>query len=406
MEHAIEEPGKHLAALQNFIGFEVPVILKESSSPATVTTVIDERAYRVRQEIYKGHLVYADAHAHTRYLASRQLTLLDLVDQLLEYTQPIHLYSTLAHRTVADEICQHLYRALESLLDYTVILASGQIDPGLPMPPAVCALFQQLLGSDLGALRGRLAELHVSQGLIDIALLPFEKLWRENNVTFHTAVYLRELKQKLQALAGGEQRSPGDGDMLALLVKQNFNEPAFVDYYYQVIEGQLETITSPEARLHGLHDHKSRLARLSYNTRIAWHADQPSVRQQLMEGLDGAIAAQMIPIPATLSTTYTSDPGDYEIPDGPQAAHALMLHMHPAVFGALANAAHERGHIYLGERDKQRAGLLASIRSSISRLATETIRRAFNEAEACRKAVAYLQDLIEYLKLKIEKLEK
>ena len=420
MEHAIYAPGKHLAALQNLIEVHVRGVVNhlppsEELAPANraalldfMCPIIDEYVARARHELYKEHRAHADACAQANYLALGQDILLELIGHLLEYTQPIQLYRTLSHRTLTDDICRDIYQSLESLLNYTVVkLADGQIDPGLPLPPAACMLYQQMLGSELIALRERLVELHVSAGLIDIVLLPFEELWREDYVTFYTAVYLRALKQKLQALAG-TQRSPGDGDMLDLLVVHNFNEPAFVAYYHQVIEGELETSTSPEARLRRLHDYKNRLARLSYGTGLAWHPrpHQPSVRQQLTEWLDMVIAGPVIPIPSTISPPFTSDHEEYEIPDGLQAAHALMLHLHPAVFGAIVNAAHERGHIYLGEKDKQRAGLLARIRSSIANLAAETIRRAFNEVDACRKAVAYLQDLIDYLKIKIEKLEK
>jgi hypothetical protein len=135
MEHAIEEPGKHLAALHHFIAVELPVILKKLSSPDTLIAKMDALTYPVHQEVYKGHLAHADAPAHTRYLALRQLNLLELVDHLLLHTQPIQLYSTLSHRTPSDDICRNLYRRLDSLLHYTVMkLANGQIDPGLRLP--------------------------------------------------------------------------------------------------------------------------------------------------------------------------------------------------------------------------------------------------------------------------------
>jgi hypothetical protein len=410
MEHAIEEPGKHLAALQKFIAVEVPVLLKESPSADTLTIVIDERVYQVRQEIYKGHLAHADAHAHTRYLALRQLTLLELVGHLLDYTQPIQLYSTLSHRTPTDDICRHLYRSLESLLNYTVeILANGQIDPGLTLPPAACMLYQHMLGSDLVALRDRFAALHVSPRLIDMVLLPFETLRHEDYITYRTAVYLRALKQKLQALAGGEQQSPGDGDMLALLLVQNFNEPRFVEYYHQVIEGQLETRTSREASLDALRDYKSRLARLSQSTRLAWHPDQPSVRQQIIESLDKLIAATgpVIPVAHVVSAPQvSSDEEDYDISDGVPAADALMHYIHPAIFGAIANAAHELRVIHLGDSDKQRAEQISQIPSPSKRVTAETILRAFDEEKACRNAVLCLEKLGSHLEAKIKKYEK
>jgi hypothetical protein len=62
----------------------LPVILKESPAVDTLTTEIDDLAYQVHQELYKGHLAHADAPAHTRYLALRQLTLLELVGHLVE----------------------------------------------------------------------------------------------------------------------------------------------------------------------------------------------------------------------------------------------------------------------------------------------------------------------------------
>jgi hypothetical protein len=407
MEHAIEEPGKHLAALQKFIAAEVPVILKESPAPDTLTSVIDERVYRVRQEIYKGHLAHADAQAHTRYLALRQLTLLELVGHLLEYTRPIQLYSTLSHRTPTDDICRHLYRRLESLLNYTVeILANGQIDPGLTLPPAAYILYQHMLGSGLVALRERFAALHVSPRLIDMVLLPFEDLRHDDYITFHTAVYLRALKQKLQALAGGEQQSPGDGDMLDLLVAQNFNEPRFVDYYHQVMEGQLETRTSWEARLDQLRDYKIRLAHYTYSTRLAWRPDQPSVRQQLTEWLDKGMAATAPVIPVANAVgvpKVSSDEDDYDIPDGVLAADALMYYIHPAIFGTIANAAHKLGIIHLGDTDKQRAALISQIPSFAKRVKAETILRAFDDETACRKALPYVEQLASHLRAKIKK---
>ncbi|MBT1711932.1 hypothetical protein KK062_27060 [Fulvivirgaceae bacterium PWU5] len=411
MEHAIEEPGKHLAALQKFIAVEVPVILKESPSADTLATVIDERFYQVRQEIYKGHLAHADAHAHTRYLALRQLTVLELVGHLLEHTQPIQLYSTLSHRTLTDDICRHLYRSLESLLNYTVeILANGQIDPGLFLPPAACMLYQQMLGGDLVALRDRFAALHVSPRLIDIVLEPFEELRHKDYITFYHAVYLRALKKELQALAGGKQQSTGDGDVLRLLVAHNFNEPAFVTYCLEVMEGQLETCTSPEARLLRLREYKSRLVLSFSSTRLAWHPDphQHSVRQQIMESLDALIAATapVLPINNAVSALQrSSDAEDYDIPDGMSVANALTHYMHPAVFGAIANAAHELRVIHLGDNDKQRAERISQIPSPSKRVSAETILRAFNEEKACRKALHYVEKLGSHLKVQIKKYE-
>jgi hypothetical protein len=403
MEHAIEEPGKHLAALHHFIAVELPVILKKSSSPDTLPAKMDALTYQVHQEVYKGHLAHADAPAHTRYLALRQLNLLELVGHLLEHTQPIQLYRTLSHRTPTDDICRHLYGRLESVLQYTVEkLADGQIDPGLTLPPATCMLYQHMLGSDLGALRDRFVALHISPRLIDMVLLPFEKLRREDYITYHTAVYLRDLKQQLLALAGGDQQSPGDGDMLALLVAHNFNEPAFVAYYHQVIEGQLETRTSPEDRLAGLRDYRSRLAHPAYSTRLAWHHDQPSVRQQLMKWLDETLAVPAVPANNTVSAPDSEPAEEY---DDTSSADEFMLYMHPVIFGAIANAAHQRKIIHLGHTDQQRAEQLSRIPSSVKRVAPGTIRRGFTEVEVCRKGLVYVDNIGEQLRDTIKKFE-
>jgi hypothetical protein len=416
MEHAIHEPGEHLAALHKIITVDVRVALNQLPSPDAaqldrIATTLDEYVARTRYELYQGSRAHADARAEAGYLGSCQYTLLELIGHLLEYTQPIQLYSTLSHRTVTDDICKHIYRRLESLLNYTVVkLSAGQIDPGLPLPPAACLLYQHMLGSDLVALRERFAALHVSPRLIDIVLLPFEKFGDEGYITFHDAVYLRAFKEKLQALAGGKQQSPGDGDMLAMLVAHNFNEPAFIDYYHQVVEGELETSPSREDRLLRLRKYKSRLARSSYSTRLTWHPDphQPSVRQQIMESLDALIAATAPVIRinnAVSAPQLSSDEEDYEIPDGVPAADELMHYMHPAVFGAIANAAHELRVIHLGDNDKQRAERISQIPSPSKRVSAETILRAFNEEKACRKALLYVEDLRNHFKAKIKKYE-
>jgi hypothetical protein len=215
-----------------------------------------------------------------------------------------------------------------------------------------------------------------------MVLLPFEALRHEDYITFHTAVYLRALKQKLHELAGGKQQSPGDGDILRLLVAHNFNEPALVTYCLEVMEGQLETCTSPGARILRLHEYKSRLAGLSYSTGLAWHPDphQPSVRQQIMESLDALISATAPVIPINNSESapqLSSDEEDYDIPNGVPAADELMHYMHPAILGAIANAAHELRVIHLGDSDKQRAERISQIPSPSKRVTAETILRAF-----------------------------
>ena len=83
----------------------------------------------------------------------------------------------------------------------------------------------------------------------------------------------------------------------------------------------------------------------------------------------------------------------------------LIFHIHPTVSGAIANAFHEPRYIFLGDTDKQRAALLSRIASSIGRVAPETIRRAFNNVEACRKALICLDAVANHLKEIIKKYE-
>jgi hypothetical protein len=422
MEHDTHVPGKHLAALQNIIEVHVGGVLKqlpppEALSPANtaalldfVCPIIDEYFARARYELYQECRTHADVRAQVVYLASRQYTLLELTGHLLQHTQPIQLFSRLSHCTLTDDICKHIYRRLDSLLNYTVVsLAAGQIDPALPVPPTACILYQHMLGSDLIALRERLVALHISPDLIDIVVQPFEALRHEDDVTFYTAVYLCALKQKLQEFAGGNQPSPGDGDVLRLLVAYNFNEPAFIAYCHQVMKGQLETTTSPDAHLRRLHDYKIRLAGLSYSTGLSLNPHQPSVCQQLTEWLGVVIAAPASMIPtdkaASAARIESDEQEDYDIPNGVPAADELMHYMHPGILGAIANAAHELRVIHLGNTDQQRAERIAQIPSSSKRVKAETILRAFNEEKACRKALLYVEELGNHFKAKIKKYE-
>jgi hypothetical protein len=158
-----------------------------------------------------------------------------------------------------------------------------------------------------------------------------------------------------------------------------------------------------------LHDYQIRLAGLSYSSGLAWHPDphQPSVRQQLTEWLDLVIAA---PVPLRHNHVVSmarieSDEEDYDIPDGVPAADELMHYMHPGIFGAIANAAHELRVIQLGKTDQQRAERISQIPSSSKRVKAETILRAFNEEKVCRKALLYVEDLRDHLNAKIKKYE-
>ncbi|MBT1688286.1 hypothetical protein [Dawidia soli] len=412
MEHDIDEPGEHLAALQKIIAVDVRIVLKQLPPPTAlppadraallhfVCPIIDEYAARVRYELFKE--CRAHAHAQVRYLASRQHALLELIDHLLQHTQSIQLYSTLSHRTVADDICRHTYRVLERLLDYTVTLAGGQIDPGLPMPPGACALYQQMLGSDLAALRDRLMALQVSPGLIDIALKPFESLRHADDLTFYTAVYLRAFKEKLQQLAFGNQPTSGDGDVIRTLIALNLNDPACISYCVRIMADQLQTSTSPEARLGQLHDYKLRLAGLPSSTDLAWHPYKPSVQQQLAKWL---AEVSVVPAP-TIHTPRAEIPHELasdEAYDDMAAKDGLMFHIRPVIAGAIANAAHVQGIIHLGDTDVLRSERLSRIPSSVNRVAPETIRRGFTDAAVCRKALLYWEQIGNHLREIVKK---
>lgn len=412
MEHDIDEPGEHLAALQRIIAVDVRIVLKQLPPPTAlpsadraallhfVCPIIDEYAARVRYELFKE--CRAHAHAQVRYLASRQYALLELIDPLLQHTQSIQLYSTLSHRTVTDDICRHTYRVLERLLEYTVTLAGGQIDPGLPMPPGACALYQQMLGSDLAALRDRLAALQVSPGLIDITLKPFESLRHADDLTFYTAVYLRAFKEKLQQLAFGHQPASGDGDVLRTLIALNLNDPAFIAYCVRIMADQLQTCTSPEARQGQLHDYKLRLAGLSCFTDQAWHPYKPGVQQQLATWLAEVMAVPAPTIHTTPAESLHAPVSDEEY-DDIAAKDGWMFCIRPVIAGAIANAAHVQGIIHLDDTDVLRSERLARIPSSANRVAPETIRRGFTDAAVCRKALLYWEQIGDHLKEIIKK---
>jgi hypothetical protein len=426
MEHDTHSPGEHLAALQKIITADIRVALNQLPSPDAaqldrICTTLDECVARLRHEMFTESRAHANARAEASYLASCQYTLLELIGHLLEYTQPIQLFSTLSRSTLTDDICKHIYRRLESLLNYTVVdLAAGRIDRGLPLPPAACMLYQHMLGSDLGALRDRFVALHVSPRLIDMVLQPFEDLRHEDYTTFYTAVYLRALKQELRELAGGKQQSPGDGDMLALLAAHNFNAPKFIDYYHQVIEGQLETSTSPGDRLLRLREYKSLLARSSYSTRLAWHPDpdQPSVRQQITESLDALIAATA---PVTRVTNAVSAPRaapedeeeeeeeaeEKEMDaDSAYSPNDFTLRISPKVLAAIANAARMLRYIFWGNDGKHIAEMVACIASVDGPLSKETVRRGLSELVTMRQAREVLQSIIDFFDRRIKAKEK
>ncbi|MBT1689223.1 hypothetical protein [Dawidia soli] len=299
MEHFIRRAGGPLPALRQVIETDVgksifyQVTQQDAAADAslldTVTEGLGEFFDHLFPALHRAYHEQPDEPAQRRYLAECQRTLLRLAGHLLQYTQPVHLYATLSRRGFRDVCCHQIYRALDRLLRYTVELADGQIDPTLPLLDATRTVLQGHLVSDLVALREHLARRHVSPKLIGIVLAPFEALPRTATVTFYMLYYLRTLKEALLhgPLPGHE--TTGDESVLELLAAYNFNAPELIAYCRRIVNNQLETCRSYEARLAQLYDYQVALATLPRLTPPGMVA-APTQRARTAHGLADAPA--------------------------------------------------------------------------------------------------------------------
>lgn len=431
MEQYIERAGGPLPALRQIIETDIGHLLHRSlphinAAPhreraavlQTVTDTLDEFFHCIAYKLYQAHHALSDTPAQRRYLSEYQHTVLELLGHLLRYTQPAQLHSRHAPRNFKDACCHHLYRALDSLLEYTLRLDGGQPDPGLPLPPTARTLLQEMIVGDLVALRQHLEQLHVSPGLIDITLAPFEALPQDYSVTFYQVHYLRTLKQALLQPPLPGYDPTGDGRVCWALVAQNFNAPAFIAYCQGLAEARLKTCPSPEAWRRELHHCKTRLATYPCSSPLAWHPGHPGVREQLIGWLDAQLAAPADASDPAHAVTFASSgiraSGNEVIAEkendtaGPYPSNRFMLQVPPKILAVIANAARILRYILWGEDGKHIAEMVARIPSVHGPQNSDTLRRGLNELATIRQARDLLQKIIDFLdeqiKAKEEKL--
>ncbi len=366
-----------------------------------VTDTLDEFFYCLESTLFQTYYALPDEGAQHRHLAEYQRTLLQLLGHLLRYTSPGSLRSKLPPQKFQDACCHYLYRALNGLLEYTIQLAGGRLNPNTPLPPTARTLLQEIIAGDVVALRQHLEEIHVSPGLAEITLAPFEALRDTHSVSFYKVHYLRTLQQAfLQPPLPGHE-STGNDRVCWTLVTQNFNDPRFIAWFYHAADHELTACSSPEARHRMLDRYKTRLVTDPRTTLLAWQPQDASVREQLTVWLEHrpTTPANGVDPPPVLASSDADASGGLE--EEAITIDFTLRNMSPQVFAVIANAARILRFIFWGKDGKDIADMVSRIPSVNRLLNSETVRRGLSDLATMRAArellkviVAYFDDLI------------
>lgn len=230
--------------LRHFITEEIPHVVSinypvDAAMVAGTCEILDAEAGNIKQRLSRAHFTIYAAPSLKIYVQYHQHTLMELVDNLLQYADARQLLEDTDTSGTAS-ICQHLYVILQDLLAFLESNFSDYYNHEVWITPSYSSIqicyFQYRETKSYSVLLRHKLDSH----LINLVLEPLRDFIENrtpNRINYSTIAYLKELQE--QILAFSHPARTAQAGLYTMLLSLNFNS---LDYSLRITTGIKEAL--------------------------------------------------------------------------------------------------------------------------------------------------------------------
>jgi len=239
---------------------------------------VSEEAERIKKSFKEQFLSTDKETARRRFFQLHTTLLISLLDEIVDKT------ATLEPGDLNSTEISFVYSSTESLLDFLKNQFPQYFSVGFKAP---LRYSESVLGEIEGSIKNLLvilSESGVDDKIKELIAATFQN--QQKNVSYERLSYMQLLQAELSQIEWSDSNSERIRQAFVnTLVKSNFNEKAFVDYYSEHISGALTACETLTDKVDQLGYFVKVMNQTHVMPNVVYNPSMPGIKEQLLEWL-------------------------------------------------------------------------------------------------------------------------